>query len=166
MEAAAEIFGISWAKLLAQVIIFLAVYFILSKYAFGPILAILEKRRERIAEGEANLAKIKSDLSSAEEKAEEIISQANSRADGMISEARESAAAFEEKERQKAVAEAGKIIAKANEATELERERLLAELKRDFGRLVVDTTGKVTGKVLNDGDRQRINEETAGQIAL
>jgi F-type H+-transporting ATPase subunit b len=40
------------------------------------------------------------------------------------------------------------------------------ELRRDFGRLVIDATSKVTGKVLDDGDQKRINEETAGQVAL
>ena len=43
---------------------------------------------------------------------------------------------------------------------------MITELKRDFGRLVIDTTGKVTGKVLDEKDQNRINEETAGQIAL
>jgi F-type H+-transporting ATPase subunit b len=47
----------------------------------------------------------------------------------------------------------------------LERERIMAELKQELGRLVVDTTVRVTGKVLTPQDHQRINEETARQIA-
>ena len=42
----------------------------------------------------------------------------------------------------------------------------MAELKRDFGRLVVDTTGKVTGKVLTDEDQEKINSEISAQISV
>jgi F-type H+-transporting ATPase subunit b len=53
-----------------------------------------------------------------------------------------------EKKSQEATLEAGQIIAKAREATQMEREQAFTELRRDFGRLLVDTTSKVTGKVL------------------
>ena len=55
-------FGVTWPKFLAQVLLFLIVYLILKKYAFGPVLAILEDRRSRIAEGEENFKKIQADL--------------------------------------------------------------------------------------------------------
>ena len=84
-------FGVTWPKFLAQVLLFLIVYLILKKYAFGPVLAILEDRRARIAEGEENLKKIKADLEAAEEKKTEVISTANEHAERLISEARESA---------------------------------------------------------------------------
>ena len=51
-------FGFHWSKFLAQVLIFIIVYVILKTKAFGPILAILQQRKDRIAEGEANLEKI------------------------------------------------------------------------------------------------------------
>ncbi len=57
------------AKLIAQVLIFGLVYFVLNRYAFGPILAMLEARRKRIADGEAKLEKIARDLAAAEENA-------------------------------------------------------------------------------------------------
>ena len=58
------------------------------------------------------------------------------------------------------------IIAKAKEATELERARVMAELKRDFGRLVIDTTSKVTGKTLGSDDHARLNQEALAQISM
>ena len=67
---------------------------------------------------------------------------------------------------QEAIKEAQSIIEKAREASRLEHESAMNELRRDFGRLVIDATSKVTGKVLDDGDQKRINEETAGQVAL
>ena len=57
------------------------------------------------------------------------------------------------------------IITKAREAAAQERAALLAELKREVGRLVVQTTVTVTGKVLTSDDQQRLAEETQRQIA-
>lgn len=159
-------FGVSWEKFLAQVLLFLIVYFILKKFAFGPILGLLDARKERIAQGEENLKKIASDLDAAETKKTEIIGEANNKAETLIGEARESADALAVSKRAEATNEAATIVSKAREAGELEKNQLLTDLKRDFGRLVVDTTSKVTGKILDQGDQERINKETAGQLSL
>ncbi len=159
-------FGFKLAPFIAQIIIILVVYFILSKYAFGPVMAMLEERRKRIAEGEANLTQIDEKLASAEAKVQEMLDQANKDAERIIGEARESADSFREQKTQAAVAEAQQIVAKAQEATKLEHERVMGELKRDFGRLVIGATSKVSGKILDDGDQKRINDEVAGQVSL
>ena len=41
-------FGVTWPKLIAQIIIFLILYFTLEKFAFGPVLKVLDERRRRI----------------------------------------------------------------------------------------------------------------------
>ena len=161
-----ETFGLAWPKFISQVVIVLIVYFILSKYAFGPILAMLEARRQRIADGEENLKKIESELEKAEEKVQGMLDEANSDAERLITEARESAEAVRSQKTQEAVKEAQGIIEKARDASKLEHEKAMNELKSDFGRLVIDATSKVTGKVLDDADQKRINDETAGQVAL
>lgn len=161
-----EQFGFDSYKLIAQALTFVAVWFILKWKAYGPILEMLEKRKQRIAEGEENLKKIAEDLKDAEAKKSEIISEANAKAEKMISEARESAEAVAAKKREEAGKEAATIVAKAHEAGVLEQEQLRAELKRDIGRLIIDTTCKVTGKVLTDDDQKKINEETASQVSL
>jgi len=153
-------------KFFSQVIIILIVYAILRKFAFGPVLAMLEERRRRIADGEANLEKAREQMEQAEANVQAILDKANQDADRLITEAKESAEAVREQKTQEAISEAGQIISKANEAAKLEHEQLMTELKRDFGRLVIDTTSKVTGKVLDDSDQERINQETAGQVAL
>ena len=68
-------------------------------------------------------------------------------------------------ESQQAVAEAEQIIAKAREATAMERAKMLVDLKRELGLLVVRTTSAVTGKVLTADDQQRLAEETRRQLA-
>jgi F-type H+-transporting ATPase subunit b len=166
MASILETFGLDWAKFLSQVIIVLIVYGILSKYAFGPVLAMLEARRRRIAEGEANLETIKAEMGRAEAKVREMLAEANSDAERLIAEARDSAESARTQKTQEAVKEAQQILEKAREASRLEHEGAMNELKRDFGRLVIDATSKVTGKVLDDKDQKRINEEAVGQVAL
>lgn len=166
MEGILETFGLDWPKFISQVIIVLIVYFVLSKYAFGPVLAMLEARRKRIEEGESNLKTIQEEMAKAEEKVQGMLDEANRDAERLISEARESAEAVRTQRTQEAIKEAQQIIEKAREASRLEHESTMNELKKDFGRLVIDATSKVTGKVLDDSDQKRINQETAGQVAL
>jgi F-type H+-transporting ATPase subunit b len=165
MKELLNTFGIEWPKFLAQLILFIIVYFILKKFAFGPITAMLEERRKRIEEGQLNAEKIKQQLAEAEQRHAEILAKANAEAQRMIDEARESAGHVAERREQEAIAAAEQIMAKAREASEIEHERTMAELKRELGRLVVDTTSKVTGKVLNSDDQRRLQEEAARQMA-
>jgi F-type H+-transporting ATPase subunit b len=83
----------------------------------------------------------------------------------MIDEARESSAHIAERKEQEAIAAAEQILAKAREASAIEHERTMMELKRELGRLVVNTTAKVTGKVLTPDDQRRLQEEASRQIA-
>lgn len=159
-------FGVAWGPFLAQFIIILIVYAILSKYAFGPVLAIVEDRRKRIAEGEKNLKDIADQLATAEEKVQSMLDKANSDSERLIGEAKESASVVREQKTQEAITEAQGIIEKAHAASKLEHEKTMAELKSDFGRLVIDATSKVSGKVLDEADQKRINKETAEQVAL
>ena len=61
MDAITEIFtnfGVSWPKFIAQVILFLVVYWVLNKYAFGPVIKLLAERRRKIEEGQHNAERI------------------------------------------------------------------------------------------------------------
>ena len=161
----AETFGWSPQLFLAQVISFTIVAFLLRRFAYKPILAILEERRQRIAEGLLNAEKIKQELAEAEKRYAEILAKANEQAQKMIDEARASSAHLAERKQQEAVTAAEQIMAKARDAAALERERTMAQLKHELGRLVVETTAKVTGKVLTPEDQKRLQEEAARQVA-
>jgi F-type H+-transporting ATPase subunit b len=158
-------FGLAWPKFIAQVIIFWIVFMILKKYAFGPILAMLEQRRQRIADGEAKLEKISRDAAEAKQNSQAILDKAEADAARLVKEADDAAKAIQERRQQEAVSSANTIIAKAREAAQLEQEQLMSQLKREFGRMVSDATSRVTGKVLNTDDQSRINQETAAQVS-
>jgi F-type H+-transporting ATPase subunit b len=157
-------FGLNTPDFIAQVISFSIVALLLWKFAYHPILKVLEERRQRIADGLANADKIKAELQQTEAARLEVLNQANTQANKLIEEARAAANRVREEETQKAIAAAEQIIAKAREAAAADHDRMLTELKREVGRLVVQTTATVTGKILTPEDQKRLAEETSKQL--
>lgn len=163
-ETIQKTFGLKGWFFAAQVINFFIVIWVLKKYAFGPVQAMLEQRRLRIAEGEEKLKRIEKQLADSEETTAAAIAKANDEAVRLINEAKDGAHAFTEQKSQDAIAQAQQILAKAEAAAKADRERLTTELKGEFGRLVAATTAQVTGKVLTDADQKRINEEALAKV--
>ena len=164
-QETAETFGVDWPHLIAQIISFSIVAILLARFAYKPVLAVLAERRQRIAEGLANAERIKAELAKTEAARLEVLEQANLQANKLIEQARAAAARVQEQETQKAIAAAKEIVEKAKQAAEAEHARMLLELKREVGKLVVQTTGKVTGKILTPEDQRRLAEETTRQLA-
>jgi F-type H+-transporting ATPase subunit b len=158
-------FGVDWPHFIAQVVSFCLVAFLLHKFAYKKVLGVLEQRRQRIEQGLANAEKIKTELARTEASRLEVLNQANTQANKLIEEARAAAARVQEQETQKAIAAAEQIIAKAREASAADHARMMTELKKEIGRLVVETTSRVTGKVLTAEDQQRLVQETSAQLA-
>ena len=163
-ETARE-FGVNWPHFIAQVISFGIVAFLLQRFAYKPILQILEERRTRIAESLANADRIKEELQKTEALREEILVKANTHANKLIEEARAAAAKVQEVETQKAIAQAEQIVVKAREAIAAERNAELETLRQEIGQLVVRISGQVTGKILTPGDQKRLSDETAKELA-
>ena len=164
IEQIARTFGVDWSHLIAQMISFAIVCLLLYRFAYRPILKILAERRQLIAQGLANSEQIKAELARTEAQREEVMAQANAQATQYIEEARSVAARLQEQETQKAIAAAEQIVVNAHLAAAQDHARMLAELKREVGRLVVQTTASITGKVLTSEDQRRLAEETARQL--
>lgn len=167
-QTAAEVgatFGFNEQLFVSQCISFAVVSFLLWKFAYKPILQVLEERKKKIADGLENAAKVKQQLADAEARHAEILSEANTQAQKIIEEARVSAQSLASKQQQQAISDAEAIIAKASAATKLERDQEFAKLRREVARLIVDTTAKVTGKALTPEDQRRLSEEAAREVA-
>jgi F-type H+-transporting ATPase subunit b len=161
----AQTFGLNLPHFIAQVISISIVAFLLHRFAYKPILQVLEERRKRIAEGLANADKIKAELARMEEERKKALVEAGAQASKIIEEARAVAEKELARRSQEAIATANQIIAKAKESNEAELARMKTELRREVGRLVTETTAKVTGKILTAEDQQRLAEETNKQLA-
>jgi F-type H+-transporting ATPase subunit b len=164
VQEIARTFGVDWPHFGAQVISFGVVCAVLYVFAYKRVLAMLEERRQQIAQGLANAEQIKAELARTEAKRQEVIGEANAQATRLIEEARAAAARVQQEETQKAIAAAEQIVARAREAAAQDHARMLADLKREVGRLVVQTTAAVAGKVLTPEDQRRLAEETAKRL--
>src|SRR4029077_14279114 len=174
-----ELFGWDPKLFFSQVISFIIVAYLLKRFAYKPILGVLEQRRQQIAQAHLNAEKIKQQLAEAEQRYAEMLAKANAEAQKMIEEARASAAHLADRKQQEektaaeknhakrpeSTAAAEQIRAKAREASAIEHERTMTQLKHELGRLVVETTAKVTGKVLTPDDQRRLQEEAARTVS-
>lgn len=163
-ESVAQAFGVDWPHLLSQSISFGIVCVVLYKLAYKPILQTLETRRQQIASGLANADKITAELARIESERLAVLAKAGDEGKKLIEEARAAAARVQVEETKKATTSAEQILARAREAADRDHARMLAELKQEIGRLVVQTTASVTGKILTAEDHRRLAEETASQL--
>ena len=161
----ANTFGVDWPHLGAQIISFGVVCFLLHRFAYKPILRMLEERRQQIADGIAERETIRTELAQTEETRQEILMQADAQAIKVIEEAHTAAARVREKETERATAAAELIVAKSREAALQEHARMLLELKKEIGLLVVRAAATVTGKTLTPDDQRRMAAETVKQLA-
>ena len=165
LEKIASTFGVDWPHLIAQIVSFGIVCVVLYFLAYKPILQILDARRQQIASGLANAEKIKAELARIEVERRDVLMKADAEGKQLIEEARAAAARVGAEETRKAVQAAEQIVVRAREATERDRAQMLADVRHEVGRLVVQTTAKVAGKVLTPEDHRRLAEETAQQLA-
>jgi F-type H+-transporting ATPase subunit b len=161
----ASTFGVDWPHLFAQTVSFGLVCLVLYLLAYKPILRMLETRRALIASGLANAEKIRAELARIEQERHAVLAQAHADGQRLIEEARAAAARLQVEETRQAIAAAEQILARAREAAAREHAHMLADLRRNVGRLVVQATASVTGKILTPDDHRRLAEETARQLA-
>lgn len=165
IQQIANTFGVDWPHLIAQIISFSIVCILLHRFAYKPILRMLDQRRQQIAQGLADTEKIKAELAQAEAKSHDIIVRANLQATVLIEEAHKAAARVQQQETQKAIAAGEQILVKSREAAAQEHARMLAELKQEVGQLVVQTAANVIGKALSKEDQMRMAEATVDRLA-
>ena len=161
----ASTFGVDWPHLASQILSFSIVCFLLQRFAYKPVLKMLEERRQLITLGQANAEKIATELARTEAQRQEVLMKANTESAALIAEARAVAARVLQTESQKAITAAEQIVVKAREAAAQDHARMLAELKSHMGQLVVQTAASVTGKILTVEDHRRLTEDTVQKIA-
>jgi F-type H+-transporting ATPase subunit b len=162
----ARTFGVDWPHLGAQIISFGIVCGVLYALAYKPILKMLDARRQQIAAGLANAEKIRAELARIAAERQSVLAQAGVEGKQLIEDARAAAARVQAEETRKAIAAAEQILERAHEAAARDYARMLADLKHEVGRLVVQTTASVTGKILTADDHRRLTEETTSRLAM
>ncbi len=158
-------FGIDGKMLAAQIINFCIVAFLLYKFAFKPVLATIEERQEKIADGLQYAEEMKSKLAESKKKQIEVLKEAQQEARKIIKEARTSAKAHLEAQARETSDKIELMLDKARKASSSEREKMLSEARSEIAKLVVQTSAKVLGKKLSDKEKSTFSESAAQELA-
>jgi len=158
--------GVDPALILAQAVNFCILAFLLYRFAFKKVLETMDERRDKIEAGLKYAEEMKEKLAEAGRQQQEIVRKAQQEAQQIVAEARSSAKDFYDRQTQETAAKVEQMLERGRQANELERQRMLAELRQEVARLVVATSAKVLDRELTADDRQSINKRAAEQLAV
>jgi F-type H+-transporting ATPase subunit b len=154
-----EALGLNLGFLLVQIFNFLIIFIILRAFVFSPIIDLLNKRRTSIAQGLQDAQVAAEAKENAEKDAQEIIAAAQAEANQKVQEATERA----EKASKEIIAQAEIDAAKEHEAAiadaQLERERILADIRRQVGGLAIAAAQKLVGEALDEKRQHALLDE-------
>jgi F-type H+-transporting ATPase subunit b len=158
-----EALGINPGFLLIQIVNLIIAYVVIAKWIVGPIMGLLEKRRQTIAQGLEDARVAAEARANAEKDASSIVADAEKKANQTVAEARERAEAAAKDVKSAADAEAAKARDAALSEIEGERNRILGELRGQVAALSIAAAQKLVGEAL-DEKRQHalINEFFSG----
>ena len=160
-----ERFGLDIRFLIAQIVNFCIVAFLLYRFAFKPVLATIEERQKKISDGLQYAEDMKAKLADAEKTHAATLQKAQQEAQSILGEARETAKLYLDKQAEEATGKGEDLIAKAKEAIALERQKMLTEVRGEVVRLVIDTTAKVLTKDLSEDEKARFSKSAAKELA-
>jgi F-type H+-transporting ATPase subunit b len=149
-----EKLGLNLGYLLLQIINFLILFVILRAWVYKPILGLLDKRRQNIAQGLEDARVAAEARANAEKEAEKIVADARAEASQIVREANERAQGVAKEVKAEAEAEAAKAHEAALAEAEAERNRILGDLRGQVAALSISATQKLVGEAL-DEKRQR-----------
>ncbi len=146
------------------VLCFLATFFVLKRFAFGPIQKIIDERRQRIREAlqEADNARAEARKMLDEHRA--MMAEARGKAEEILVEARKVAEAQKKRLRDELEADRQRRLEETTRQIEAETVRALELIRAEVADLTVIATQKVTGKVLDQADHKRLIDEAIGEL--
>ncbi len=146
------------------IITFLVLFALLTKFAWKPLLKMLEGREEMIRQSLADADQAKVELEKLNQESEAIISQARAEAQSILTDCK--AAAEKVKEEGLAIAkdEANTIVQNAEKQIKVERDKAIAEIKSEVVDLSLSIAEKLIRKNLNKEDNQRLIEESLKKV--
>ena len=160
-----EKFGVELPTLIAQMVNFALVAFVLYKFVVRPISETLDDRQQKIADGLQYAEEMKVQLAAAERERAEKIKEAATEAQKILAESRELSKKMVEDKAQEATAHAEASIRKAHEATELERQKMLSDVRHEVARLVVKTSSVVLDRDLSSDEKEQFSNSAASELA-
>lgn len=139
-------------------------FFVLRRYAFGPVQAAIDARRERIRQAIEEADKARAEARKLLEEHRSLIQAARGDAEKILAEARRVGESQQERMREELEAERQRRLEETTKQIESETRRALEQIRAEVAELTLLATTKVTGKVLTDEDHRRLIDEAIGEL--
>jgi F-type H+-transporting ATPase subunit b len=159
-----EKFGLDPKYIIIQAVSFLIVLGVLYQFGIKPTIAAMEERATKIGAGLKYAEEMQAKLAASQQESAAIVKKSQVEASRIVDDARKSAKEYVDKQTQEAAAKAGDLLAKAQQAIELEHKKMLADARTEIARLVVATTERVLAKKLTEADRAAYNDAASREL--
>lgn len=159
-----EALGINLGYLLIQIIAFVVIYVLLTRFIFDPLIAVLRDRRTRIQRGLEDAEKAANARMNAEAEAEKILQQARGEAQGIVDEARGRGEEVAQQVQQDARAEAEDIRNEARQAAQAERDVQLAGLRGQVAAISIAVAQQLIGASLDEQRQQALIDDFFAKV--
>jgi F-type H+-transporting ATPase subunit b len=154
-----EALGINLGLLIVQIIAFIIVFLTLNAWVYQPMLNMMETRKQKIAQGLAD-ARIAADArADAEKQAAKILAEAQTEAGKIVREATERATSAGKDVKAAVEAEAAQARESAMAEAQLERNRILGDLRGQVASLAIAAANKLVGEALDDKKQRALLDE-------
>lgn len=158
-------FGINPILLLAQVVNFLVLLFILKKFLYKPILKVLGERKQKIEDSLKNAEEIEKRLLETQQESEKVLAKTSAQAQKLMDDTKKELELFREEMRQNAKQEAERIIKEGQESAQAEALRMKQEIMSKMAEIVAVGMEKITGKILNKKEQKDIIEKEVRNLS-
>jgi len=154
-----EQLGINLGLLIVQIIAFIIVFLTLNAWVYGPMVSMMESRKQKIAQGLEDARVAAEARANAEKEAAKIISDAQTEASEIVREATERAAVAVQDVKAAAEVEAAKAREAAVAGAEVERNRVLGDLRSQVASLAIAAANKLVGESLDEKKQRSLLDE-------
>ena len=148
-----------------EVVSFGILVFLLYKFAFPGILAVLEEREKKIKDSLDQAERHRSEAERTLKEYEAKLNAASKEAEGVLAAAKERAQRLMEENEQRLTAEAERIKGDATREIEQERRRAIQDIRTQTTDLALMVAEKVVQRSLNDADHRRLADEALEALA-
>lgn len=149
-----ELLNPGFGVVLYSLIAFLIVFFLLSKFAWKPILKTLNERESGIADALSAAEKAKAEISDLKAENENLLQLAREERAQMLKEAKETSDKIIAEAQAKAQADGSRLIADARQAINAQKNAAMAEVKNQVGAIALEIAEKVLRRELADQKQQ------------
>ena len=164
LVAASPLIEVVPGLMIWTLVCFAITFFVLKKFAFGPIQSTIDERRKRIRDSVEEADRARAEARRLLEEHRALIGQAKSEAGEILAEARKVAESQRERAREEIEADRQRRLEETRRQIEAETSRALEQIRTEVADLTLEATAKVTGKVLDRDDHRRLIEDAIGDL--